>query len=187
MNLKFGKKDIITIPNILSLFRIILIPVIVVLYCKYEMYGATTLVILISGCTDIIDGWIARKFQMISDFGKIVDPIADKLTQASILLCLFTRFHHMIYLFILMAIKETMTGVTALLGIRYSGEVHGADWHGKITTCVIDAVLLIHIIWYAIPPHISDLLLLIVAAVMVFSFIMYVTRNIRLINSNKKK
>lgn len=185
MNFKFQKKDILTIPNILSFFRILLIPVIVVLYCKYEMYSATTLVILISGLTDVVDGWIARKFHMVSDFGKILDPISDKLTQASILLCLFTRFPHMIYLFVLMAVKETLMGVTGLLSIRSSGEVHGADWHGKFTTCLLYGMMLVHIVWHGISTRISDLLLSFVACAMLFSLIMYVMRNVHVIREHK--
>lgn len=186
MNLKFQKKDIITIPNLLSFFRIVLIPVIVILYCKYNMYSATTLAILISGLTDVVDGWIARRFHMISDFGKILDPIADKLTQASILLCLFTRFRHMIYLFALMAVKETLMGVTGLLSIRSSGEVQGADWHGKLTTCVLYAVLLVHIVWHDISMHVSDMLLTFVSCAMLFSLIMYVMRNVHVIREHQE-
>ena len=124
---------------------------------------------------------------MISDFGKILDPIADKLTQASILLCLFTRFPHMIYLFALMAIKETLMGVTGLLSIRKSGEVHGADWHGKLTTCVLYAMLLVHIVWHDITLHVSDMLLTFVACAMLFSLIMYVMRNVHVIQEHKEQ
>lgn len=187
MNLKFGKKDIITIPNMLSFFRIILIPIIVILYCKYEMYSATTLVIIISGITDIVDGWIARRFQMISDFGKILDPISDKLTQAAILICLFARFPHMIYLFALMAIKETFMGVTGLFSIRRSGEVHGADWHGKLTTCMLYAMMVVHIIWSDIPSSTSDILIVVVACVMVVSLVLYVMRNVKMIKNGTQE
>ena len=72
MKLKFEKKDILTVPNMLSFFRIILIPVIVVLYMKYQRYGWTIFVIMISGATDVVDGWIARHFNLVSDFGKIL-------------------------------------------------------------------------------------------------------------------
>lgn len=185
MNLKFEKKDIITIPNLLSFFRIILIPVIVILYCKYNMYSATTLVILISGLTDILDGWIARKFQMISDFGKIIDPISDKLTQAAIVVCLFVRFPYMFYLFILMALKETMMGITGLIRIRRSGEVYGADWHGKLNTCLLYAVLLVHIVWYNIPIKVSYILLTAVACVMILSLALYVSANVKMIKRGR--
>ena len=103
--MKFTKKDIMTIPNFLTLLRIVMIPFLITFYIKYQNYKATILVLLLSGITDVADGFVARKFNMISDFGKIFDPIADKLTQASLALCLWTRFPNMIYIFILMAIK----------------------------------------------------------------------------------
>ena len=69
MNRIFNKKDILTIPNLLSLFRLLMIPVIVWLYVKEKNYYAAAAMVLISGATDIADGIIARKFNMISDFG----------------------------------------------------------------------------------------------------------------------
>ena len=88
MNRIFNKKDILTIPNLLSLFRLLMIPVIVWLYVKEKNYYAAAAMVLISGATDIADGIIARKFNMISDFGKILDPMADKLTQGALIICL---------------------------------------------------------------------------------------------------
>lgn len=186
MKLKFEKKDILTIPNMLSFFRIILIPMIVVLYVKYKEYGWTTLIILLSGLTDVIDGWIARHFHMISNFGKILDPIADKLTQAAILLCLCARFPNMLYIFLFMAVKETIMGITGLLSIRYSGEVYGADWHGKLTTCSLYGMMLVHIVWYKIPNNVSDILLIVVAGVMLISLTLYCSRNMDRIKKNKR-
>lgn len=186
MRLKFEKKDIITIPNILSFFRIVLIPIIVVLYVKYERYEWTTLVILLSGLTDIVDGYIARHYNMISDFGKILDPIADKLTQAAILLCLVSRFPNMLYIFIFMAVKETVMGVTGLLSIKSSGQVHGADWHGKLTTVMLYAMMVTHIVWYNIPKNVSEILLLVVGAVMLVSLTLYCSHNVEVIKKNKK-
>lgn len=186
MRMKLQKKDILTIPNMLSFFRIILIPIIVVLYFKYPQQGWATLVIILSGITDIVDGWIARNFNMVSDFGKILDPISDKLTQAAILLCLVSRFPNMIYIFIFMAVKETVMGITGLLSIRYSGEVHGADWHGKLTTVMLYAMMLTHIVWYNIPRNVSDILLLVVAGIMLVSLTLYCSRNVEMIKKNKK-
>ena len=71
---------IFTLPNFLSFFRILLIPVIIVLHCKGQYWWAFGL-LLLSGATDVVDGWIARTFHLVSDFGKAIDPVADKLTQ----------------------------------------------------------------------------------------------------------
>ena len=91
MENKYQKK-IITIPNLLSFFRLCLIPIMVWIYCVKKDYLWTTLILTLSGLTDVVDGTIARKWGMISDFGKILDPIADKLTLAAMLFWLVTRF-----------------------------------------------------------------------------------------------
>lgn len=89
---------------------------------------------MLSGLTDLADGYIARRFHRISNLGKILDPVADKLTQAAMLICLFTRFPHMLLLIVIMAGKELYMVVSGCLVIRKTGKVHGADWHGKIVT-----------------------------------------------------
>ena len=181
MKLKFSKEDILTIPNMLSFFRLLLIPVIVVTYLKYDNFSLTVILVLLSGLTDVLDGFIARKFNMISDFGKILDPIMDKLTQAAMLLCLFSRFTKMIYLFLLLSVKEIITAITGIIGINKSGEVKGADWHGKLSTCTLYAMMIVHMLWYDIPQHVSDFFVTICAFVMCMSFVLYVMRNIKLI------
>ena len=180
MKLKFSKEDILTIPNMLSFFRLLLIPVIVVTYLKYDNFSLTVILVLLSGLTDVLDGFIARKFNMVSDFGKILDPIMDKLTQAAMLLCLFSRFTKMMYLFLLLSVKEIVTAITGIIGINKSGEVKGADWHGKLSTCTLYAMMIVHMLWYDIPPHVSDFLVTICAFVMCMSFVLYVMRNIKL-------
>ena len=83
MKYKFTKKDILTIPNLMTLFRVILIPFLILNYVKYQNYKATIIILILSGITDVGDGFVARKFNMVSDFGKFFDPVADKLTQAT--------------------------------------------------------------------------------------------------------
>jgi len=99
---------IITIPNLLSIFRILLLPVFVYLYLKadtgWEFFRAT-LVLAVSALTDLFDGKIARKFNMISRLGKVLDPIADKLTHITIAFCLCWQYPQMIYVLILLVIK----------------------------------------------------------------------------------
>ena len=112
------KDKILTIPNILSFFRICLIPVIVWLYIGKEDYSLTLIILILSGFTDVVDGIIARKCNMISDFGKAFDPIADKLTQAAMLCCLVVRFQHMMIPLVMLVIKEVFTGITALISIK---------------------------------------------------------------------
>ena len=102
----FKKNQILTIPNLLSVVRIALIPVIVWLYSFEQNYHAAIGVILLSAVTDIVDGWIARHFNMISDFGKALDPLADKLTQAALLLCLLSKYELMWGLIVIFGLCE---------------------------------------------------------------------------------
>lgn len=172
---------IITIPNILSLFRIFLIPIIAWLYIKKKNYYLTAVILSISGLTDIIDGIIARKFNMISNFGKAFDPIADKLTQIVVLFCLVFRFDLMIIPLIFLIIKELFAGITGLLTIKKTHEVHGAVWHGKATTVSLYIMMAIHIIWYDIPLLCSNILIGLCTGMMALSAVLYGIKNIKLI------
>ena len=175
------QKKIITVPNILSAFRLCLIPVIVWLYCVQKDYLWTTVVLVLSGLTDIVDGFIARRFHMISDLGKALDPIADKLTQAAMLFCLVTRFPFMWIPLTLLIVKVAFVGITSLLTIHKTKIVLGADWHGKIATVVLYAMMLVHLVWYEIPAICSNILIGICMAVMLLSLAIYGIRNVRIL------
>jgi len=118
--------SIITVPNLLSLLRLLLIPVIMWLYIVQEDLVWTTGVLILSGITDIADGIIARKWHMVSDFGKAFDPVADKLTQIAMLYCLVSRFQWMLLPLCVMVIKEITAGILGLLVIRKTEKVVGA-------------------------------------------------------------
>ncbi len=170
---------IFTIPNILSFFRICLIPWIVWLYCVEQEYQTTGYILILSGITDIVDGFLARKFNMISDLGKILDPIADKLTQAVMLICLMVRFPLMILPLILMVVKETFMGVTGVLVIQKKGIVHGANWHGKAATVLLYAMMINHVFWTEIPPIASTVSIILCTVMIGISFVLYGIRNIK--------
>ena len=175
------KQNIWTIPNILSIFRLCLIPVIMWLYGFKANYPATLAVLALSGLTDIADGFIARKFNMISDFGKMLDPVADKITQFCMLLCLTDRFPNMWFPVVLLAIKEITTGVMSLLAIRKSNAVKGAVWHGKVTTVLLYVVMGVHLVWFQMPAAVSNALILLCTGMMVLSAVLYGIRNMKTI------
>ena len=114
------KHKIITIPNVLSFFRLLLIPVIVWLYIVKKDPIWTMVILALSGITDIVDGIIARKCNMISDFGKAFDPVADKLTQIAMLFCLVSRFQWMLLPLCVLVVKEITAGILpAVCADRY--------------------------------------------------------------------
>lgn len=188
MNQKI-KDEILTVPNLLSLFRILLIPIFVWLYMSQEDYFYAALIVVLSGITDILDGFIARRFNLITRLGKVLDPIADKLTQAVVLLCLIDRFPLMALPFILLVIKEVVTGIGGLLAIQKSGNVHGSDWHGKVSTALLYVLMVVHLLWFNIPTDISNLFILASVIMMIISFSLYTYQNIQVIQEadNKQK
>ena len=129
---KLTKDQLLSIPNILSYVRLLLIPAIVLTYCKLSSPAITISLIVLSGLTDILDGFIARKFNMVTDLGKALDPLADKLTQAAILICLISRFKIIILPIALMGVKESISFTLRLKIFNKTGVVNSAKWHGKI-------------------------------------------------------
>ena len=180
------ENKILTIPNLLSLFRLILIPVIVWLYWFRKDYFPAGVLLIISGLTDLADGYIARHFNAVSNIGKILDHIADKLTQAAMLFCLVTRFPLMAAPFGFLVIKEIFIGTTGLLMIRKTGKVVGADFHGKVATTLLYAMMILHIFWIDIPSAVSAVSILICLVSMAFTLLTYGSRNMRVLQGQEK-
>ena len=180
------ENKILTIPNLLSLFRLILIPVIIWLYWFRKDYFPAGVLLIIYGLTDLADGYIARHFNAVSNIGKILDPIADKLTQAAMLFCLVTRFPLMAAPFGFLVIKEVFIGTTGLLMIRKTGKVVGADFHGKVATTLLYAMMILHIFWIDIPSAVSAVSILICLVSMAFTLLTYGSRNMRVLQGQEK-
>ena len=167
------KNRIFTVPNLLSLLRLAMIPLLLWLYLKKQEYLLTAVVVVLSGATDIIDGIIARKYDLVSDLGKALDPIADKLTQIAMLYCLATSFPEIQILLVLLVLKEVITGIMSLISIGRTGKVEGAQWHGKVTTVLLYAIIIDRIV----PWLFSAVLTVACIGMMVFSMVMYWKRN----------
>ena len=179
------KHKIITIPNVLSFFRLLLIPVIVWLYIVKKDPIWTMVILALSGITDIVDGIIARKCNMISDFGKAFDPVADKLTQIAMLFCLVSRFRWMLLPLCVLVVKEITAGVMGLMVIRKTGKVDGAVWHGKATTVSLYSMMIIHLLWFNIPGVISGILIGACTALALLSAFMYTRENLKKLQSGR--
>jgi len=148
----FRKEQMFTVPNLLTLVRLFLIPVIIYLYCVKGDYIAAAATVLLSGATDVADGIIARKWNQISDLGKIIDPIADKLTQATMLYCLVTRYALMVPMFVLFVLKEMTMGLCGLMAIKQEHKVNSSQWFGKLNTVTLYVSMMILFLF----PRIGD-------------------------------
>ncbi len=173
MHRLFKKEQILTIPNLLSLFRLILIPFIIWTYCGLKNYYLAIALLAISGLSDVADGKIARRFDMVSDFGKILDPIADKLTLGTMIICLTIKYSWMLGLVILFAVKEIIVSVMGIVIVKVKDEVNSAKWYGKLCTVILYISIGILIIFPGIPETIAGIISIVCAVMIVFSFIMY--------------
>lgn len=188
-NKKEPLNKLFTIPNILSAARILLIPVFLWLYLMEKNYLMATVIIFISGFTDILDGFIARKFQQISHVGQVLDPAADKLTQAAVLLALMVRFDHMIIAFIVLAMKEAIMLTLGIVLYNQTKEITGSRWHGKVAAMVVYAMLVTHLIWgisSEMPLILSRITVGASIAAMIFSLILYFKDYLILFKQNKE-
>ena len=129
------QKVLRNIPNILTLFRIILIPFIVISVMKDD-YIVALVFFVISGLTDVLDGCIARKFNFITDFGKLIDPLADKLTQIATLVSIVIKGLIPYWILIVILLKEVLMicGASFLYG---KSTVVSSRWFGKLSTVVL--------------------------------------------------
>lgn len=175
------RKQLFTIPNLLSLLRLCMIPLIIWLYCTQKNYALTGVVLVLSGLTDMVDGYIARRFNMVTDLGKALDPVADKLTQASVMFCLLSRFRMMLVPLLLLIFKEVCNGVISLVVIKKTGKVCGADWHGKVCTWLLYAMMFVHIVWFDISREWTTALIGICVIMMTLSFALYMVRNYKML------
>lgn len=149
-NIKELFSGCLTIPNLLSVIRIALIPVFGVLYYNGDVMWAVV-VLFISGLTDFFDGKIARKFNQISALGKMLDPVADKMTQITIAIVLYLTFRGSAdetirafsWVFLIFLIKEAVMVVGGAIMIAFGLRPSAAEMPGKIATFVFYAVMIV--------------------------------------------
>lgn len=146
------KKYFKYIPNILTIIRFLLIPIIVTLISSGK-YVDAIIVFSISGITDILDGTIARRFNLISDFGKLMDPLADKLTQLSMLLMLTVKKIIPLWIVIVVFIKEfcMICGASFLYGKEL---VVSSKWYGKVATTLFYLAIVVSLVLQELKPSI---------------------------------
>lgn len=171
------RREVFSIPNIMGYFRIILIPIFLYFY-----YNATSIkdyyivagIVCISGITDFLDGYIARKFNMITELGKFIDPLADKLTQAALVFSLAFRYELMWYLVGLFIIKEGFMAIMGIIMLRKGKKLDGAKWFGKLCTAILYIVMFILILFPKINDIRANLLILVCLIFMLISFVLYI-------------
>ena len=155
MFIKDWKKEVMTIPNLLSLFRLLLIPVYMVIYLKAQEtkdYIIAGVILALSCLTDMVDGKIARKYNLITTLGKFLDPLADKITQFTLILCLAIRHPVLWSVFILFVMKELYQLVAGAMAAHHGYILKGALFSGKVCTTILFTSLVTLVIF----PNLSE-------------------------------
>lgn len=148
------KKEIFTIPNLLSLFRLALIPVYMTAYFRAQspgQYYTAGGILAVSCLTDAVDGRIARHCNMVTTLGKILDPLADKITQFTVTLCLSVNYPALGPVLILFIVKELFQLIAGIVHLRKGKMLPGALMAGKICTTVLFVSLILLVLFPDIP------------------------------------
>ena len=171
------KKEILTVPNLLSLFRLALIPVYISAYLRAQTgrdHALAAGILAVSCLTDLLDGIIARLFHMISHVGKVLDPLADKLTQLALFLCLSTRYPLLYPVLALFLIKELFQLFAFLFSFRLGKALPGALPAGKICTGFLFLSLIAMVLLPQMHRSEANLLILADGLVLLVSFVSYI-------------
>ena len=174
------------LPNIITLVRIILTPAFVRLYLEGE-HTAAMVLLGIAAVSDLLDGAIARRFNMITPLGKVLDPVADKLLQLAMLLCLIRRSPAVLPLLLLHVLRELGLLLLGLLAYRRSGLLLGAKWYGKLCTAVIYTVLGAALLWRDMPENILNRGVMVCAVLMGYCIFRYAGEYIRALKNGEGK
>ena len=182
MMIKDWKKEIFTIPNLLSLFRLLLIPVYVAIYLNATEsvhYTIAGTILAVSCLTDMIDGKIARHFNMMSTVGQVLDPIADKATQFTLMVSLAIE-HPVLWIIAgFFVLKESFQLIAGFIFYRKGKMLTGALMSGKICTTVLFLTLILLVLM----PGLKESTIMIFAAIdglfMLIAFVDYANAYIR--------
>lgn len=191
-------KGSLTIPNLLSLIRILLIPVFAYLFYNDQKIAAVA-VLAVSGLSDTFDGQIARKFNQVSALGKILDPVADKLTQITIAVMLFIDFmaaedkliHAFGWVFLVFLIKEAVMIIGGLIMLLMNIRPGAAEIWGKIATLVFYVGMTIiiavgpevgalnEVLGFELPAVVTGIIVVISAIMTIIAFLSYMPETFR--------
>lgn len=203
-NLKALFSGCLTVPNLLSLIRILLIPVFGVLFYNGEALWAVVVLVL-SGLTDLFDGKIARRFNQISELGKLLDPVADKLTQITIAVVIFLvldksqdptmQWFKWVFLFFLFKEFVMILGGAVMLAIGL--RPGAAEIYGKVATFVFYGVMVVVLAfgpeigalreWFTLPTPVMIVLVIISAALTFVALLSYLPSTFRQFKERKHK
>ncbi len=183
------------IPNAMSIFRILLIPVFCVVFLMdmdnvAMQYMWAAIILIVSGATDLFDGYVARKLNQVTDLGKLLDPVADKLTLAAVLVCVWVKFRNSYWfitpLFAIMLAKELIMIIGGFVLMKLGKKMVKAQWWGKVATVAFYLLMTASVFVMGAPKlankeQIIAGLITATAAIMIIALIFYVILGIKIL------
>ena len=190
MSKEFKSKDLFTIPNILTFIRILLITPFVEFFLEKDFISAA-IVLGLSGLSDCLDGVIARKFNQITELGKVLDPIADKLTLLAIVICFAIYMPVITPIMLILAVKDFLMLIAGTNLIKKGITPPAAKWYGKVGTIFFYFSTCLIIFLKAFLNYenfvLTFMLLSITAILMIFAFVKYGKIYLQLIKKYKQE
>jgi len=184
------------VPNTLSVIRLLLIPAFCAAFLagpEYYIYAG--LALALSALSDLLDGYFARKLNQITDLGKLLDPIADKLTLGAVVVCMWIRFHEeypvVTPIFGVLVLKELLMAIGGIIVMKNCDKVVSSQWWGKAGTavfyaCMLGIVLTSIFDWGG--QHKSTLIITLIvlpALVMVFALVRYFVLGVKMLRESR--
>lgn len=184
LNLTLNKEKckLKNIPNLLTVFRLLLIPV-MLYYLFADNLKIALIIYVLASATDVVDGFVARKFDMITNLGKILDPLADKLLQFAALIGLWYSKIIPLWILIVFFCKEILMGIGCFKLMLKDNVIVQAKWFGKLSTCIFFLAIIVSMLrryFDVLAPY--PVILMIIALIMaLFSLIMYVRNYLKVV------
>ncbi len=139
---QYDKKEFFSWPNVLSYVRLLLVPLWVWSFFNFNDSYLTFAILIVSGLTDFLDGYIARRFNLITNWGKLIDPVADKVTQFAIVISLSVKYPSLWLAVALFVIKDGFLLAGGYALFHHNGKtLNGSRWFGKICTALFYALI----------------------------------------------
>ena len=165
-----------SVPNFITIARFLLLPIFVILMLERK-FNLALVVFLFAGFTDVLDGYIARKYNMVTRCGKILDPLADKLIQltALVMITITGVVSNIMPLLVIILGKELLMGIGSMLLWR-KGIIVSANWYGKVATIIFYAAIVFSILM----PNYGKMFLIVAVIAAIFAFGMYFINYLKL-------
>lgn len=186
----FRASDLVTIPNLLTYLRLILIAPFIYFFVQGN-YLLAAVCLVVSGLSDCFDGMLARKLHQETPLGRILDPIADKLTLIAVAICMLIYIPALLPLMIALVVKDFTMLVCGLIILIKKIPMPASRWYGKMATVVfyisVGVIIFLKAVYQYENPTLIFILFCVTVAFMLFAILNYAKMFLDLMKEYKNK